>query len=65
LQFGKTTVTGVFSEQKSQTKTVTAQGGGTIQDFDFSDWIMMLTDIFSFTIFQKQIRWLIKELSFY
>ena len=34
LQFGKTTVTGVFSEQKSQTKSVTSQGGGTIQDFD-------------------------------
>ena len=34
LQFGKTTVTGIFSEQKSQTKTVTAQGGGTIQDFE-------------------------------
>lgn len=34
LQFGKTTVTGVFSEQKSQTKSVTAQGGGTIQDFE-------------------------------
>ncbi|RZJ65699.1 MAG: cell surface protein SprA [Flavobacterium sp.] len=34
LQFGKTTVTGVFSEQKSQTKTVAAQGGGTIQDFE-------------------------------
>ncbi len=34
LQFGKTTVTGVFSEQKSQTRTVTSQGGGTIQDFD-------------------------------
>ncbi|KAB1156345.1 T9SS outer membrane translocon Sov/SprA [Flavobacterium luteum] len=34
LQFGKTTVTGIFSEQKSQTKTVTAQGGGTIQEFD-------------------------------
>ena len=33
LQFGKTTVTGVFSEQKSKTKSVTAQGGGTIQDF--------------------------------
>ena len=32
LQFGKTTVTGVFSEQKSQTKSVTAEGGGTIQD---------------------------------
>ncbi len=34
LQFGKTTITGVFSEQKSQTKSVTAQGGGTIQDFN-------------------------------
>ena len=34
LQFGKTTVTGVFSEQKSQTKSVTAQGGGTIQNFE-------------------------------
>ena len=34
LQFGKTTVTGVFSEQKSQTKSVVSQGGGTIQDFD-------------------------------
>ncbi|GGG34031.1 cell surface protein SprA [Bizionia arctica] len=35
LQFGKTTVTGVFSEQKSDTKTVVAQGGGTIEEFDF------------------------------
>ncbi|WP_281226879.1 cell surface protein SprA [Flavobacterium aquiphilum] len=34
LQFGKTTVTGVFSEQKSQAKSVIAQGGGTIQEFD-------------------------------
>lgn len=34
LQFGKTTVTGVFSEQKSQTKSVVAEGGGTIQNFD-------------------------------
>ncbi|NDI97833.1 cell surface protein SprA [Flavobacterium sp. LaA7.5] len=34
LQFGKTTFTGIFSEQKSQTKTVTAEGGGTIQDFE-------------------------------
>ena len=33
FQFGKTTITGIFSEQKSQTKTVTAQGGGTLQDF--------------------------------
>ena len=34
LQFGKTTVTGIFSEQKSQTKTITSQGGGTVQNFD-------------------------------
>ncbi|WP_395065067.1 cell surface protein SprA [Flavobacterium sp.] len=34
LQFGKTTVTGVFSEQKSQTKSITSQGGGTIQNFE-------------------------------
>lgn len=34
LQFGKTTITGVFSEQKSQTKTVTSQGGGLVQEFD-------------------------------
>ncbi|OOG74678.1 cell surface protein SprA [Flavobacterium sp. A45] len=34
LQFGKTTVTGVFSEQKSQAKSVIAQGGGTIQEFE-------------------------------
>lgn len=34
LQFGRTTVTGIFSEQKSQTKTVTAEGGATIQDFE-------------------------------
>ena len=33
FQFGKTTITGVFSEQKSQTKTVTAEGGGAIQEF--------------------------------
>lgn len=34
LQFGKTTITGIFSEQKSQTRAVTAEGGGTIQEFD-------------------------------
>lgn len=34
LQFGKTTFTGVFSEQKSQTRSITAQGGGTLQDFE-------------------------------
>ncbi len=34
LQFGKTSVTGIFSEQKSQTKTITSQGGGTVQNFD-------------------------------
>ncbi|TDO77969.1 cell surface protein SprA [Flavobacterium chryseum] len=34
LQFGKTTITGVFSEQKSQTKSIVAEGGGTVQNFD-------------------------------
>jgi len=36
LQFGKTTVTAVFSEQQSQNNTVVAQGGGTINDFALS-----------------------------
>jgi len=35
FQFGKTTLTGVFSEQKSQSRSITTQGGGTIQEFDF------------------------------
>lgn len=35
LQFGKTTVTGVFSEQRSDTRTVVAQGGGTLEEFEF------------------------------
>lgn len=35
LQFGRTTVTGVFSEQQSQGNTVVAQGGGTLEEFDF------------------------------
>tara|TARA_R110002049_G_scaffold17238_4_gene67407 strand:- start:918 stop:8060 length:7143 start_codon:yes stop_codon:yes gene_type:complete len=34
LQFGKTTVTGVFSEQKSEANTVVSQGGGTLEEFD-------------------------------
>ena len=34
LQFGKTTITGVFSEQKSETRTVVAEGGATITEFD-------------------------------
>lgn len=34
LQFGKTTITGVFSEQKSQTTRVMAEGGATVTDFE-------------------------------
>ena len=34
LQFGKTTVTGVFSQQRSQTRSVQAQGGSSINEFD-------------------------------
>lgn len=35
LQFGKTRVTAVFSEQKSQSRFVIAQGGGTLEEFSF------------------------------
>ena len=35
LQFGKTTVTGIFSQQRSQTRTVAAQGGAVLNEFDF------------------------------
>lgn len=34
LQFGRTTVTGVFSQQRSQTQSVTAEGGSTITEFE-------------------------------
>ncbi|MHC5200715.1 T9SS outer membrane translocon Sov/SprA [Myroides sp. LJL119] len=34
LQFGRTTISGVFSEQKSETSTVVAQGAGTLEDFE-------------------------------
>lgn len=36
LQFGKTKVTAVFSEQRSQNKTIVAQGGGTLTDFSLT-----------------------------
>jgi len=36
LQFGKTKVTAVFSEQRSQNSTVVAQGGGTINEFSLT-----------------------------
>ena len=36
LQFGKTKVTAVLSEQRSQNNTVVAQGGGTIENFSRS-----------------------------
>ena len=35
LQFGKTRVTAIFSEQKSQSQSVVAQGGGTLDEFEF------------------------------
>ena len=34
LQFGKTTITAVFSEQKSETRSVRAEGGATITDYE-------------------------------
>ncbi|MGB3145891.1 MAG: cell surface protein SprA [Maribacter sp.] len=36
LQFGKTKVTAVFSEQRSQNNTVVAQGGGTLNEFSIT-----------------------------
>ena len=36
LQFGKTSVTAVFSEQRSQNNTVVAQGGGTVSEFSLT-----------------------------
>ena len=33
LKFGKTEVSGIFSEQRSQSQNITTQGGGTIQEF--------------------------------
>jgi len=35
LKFGKTKITGIFSEQQSETRTVVSQGGGTLEEFDF------------------------------
>ncbi|MFN4762434.1 cell surface protein SprA [Gillisia sp. Q332] len=34
LQFGKTRITGVFSEQKSQRRTVNVEGGATVEEFE-------------------------------
>ena len=34
LKFGKTKITAVFSEQRSQSKQITSQGGGTVQEFE-------------------------------
>src|SRR5690606_6466675 len=34
LQFGRTMFTGVFSKQTSERKTIVAEGGGTVQDFE-------------------------------
>ncbi|MGA9238670.1 MAG: cell surface protein SprA, partial [Robiginitalea sp.] len=36
LQFGRTTVTAVFSEQRSQNNTVVAQGGGTLNEYELT-----------------------------
>nr|WP_246277464.1 cell surface protein SprA [Winogradskyella ursingii] len=35
LQFGKTRVTAVFSEQQSESNSVVAEGGGTLEEFEF------------------------------
>ncbi|WGD35442.1 cell surface protein SprA [Olleya sp. YS] len=35
LKFGKTTITGVFSDQRSDARSVVAEGGGTLDEFEF------------------------------
>jgi cell surface protein SprA len=49
LQFGKQQLR-VFFRAKSQTKSLVAQGGGTIQDFDIC-LIMIVTDTFLIPVF--------------
>jgi len=34
LKFGRTTISSVFAEQRSQSQNITTQGGGTLQEFD-------------------------------
>ncbi len=34
LQFGRTTITGIFSEQRSETRSVVAEGGATVTEFE-------------------------------
>ncbi|GAA0717173.1 cell surface protein SprA [Aquimarina litoralis] len=34
LQFGRTSVTAVYSEQRSETRSVNVQGGGTVENFE-------------------------------
>jgi cell surface protein SprA len=34
FQFGKTTVTAVFSEQRSQSQSINVQGGGTLNEYE-------------------------------
>ena len=36
LQFGKTTVTAVFSEQQSQNNSIQVQGGAAVNEFELS-----------------------------
>ena len=38
MKFGRTTVTAVLAEQRSQNNSVLAQGGGTMKDFSVSGW---------------------------
>ena len=35
LKFGNTTISGVFSEQRSQSQNIVSQGGGRLQEFNF------------------------------
>ncbi|MGB2128836.1 MAG: cell surface protein SprA, partial [Flavicella sp.] len=46
LQFGPTTITSVFSQQKSETKTVTAEGGASVNEFSLQSSQYMANKFF-------------------
>ena len=57
LQFGRTTITGVVSKQTSERRTIVAEGGGTVQNFEmFALEYEQNRNFFSIAIFQISVR---------
>ena len=64
LKIGNTTISGVFSEQRSQSQNIVTQGGGRLQEFSFFLWIMKKTDIFLSHYFRDNYK-IFSKLSLY